>query len=151
MPVYESPKLPKCVPTRDINIDWNLLKKLLSFRTYSADKKAQRRFSDYLCSVISFIPNTVVEEDKLGNLYITKGEAEFYPCVVAHQDINQDKIDNVDIIQTSKFILGIDSDTGTQCGLGADDKCGVYFGLHCLKTMDNVKVLFTVDEEIGLI
>lgn len=139
--------LPKCIPTRNINIDWDLLKELLSYRTYSLNDKAQKEFSDYLCSYINLIPNTLIEHDSLGNLYITKGQSDFYPCVVAHQDINQDEIE-VSIIQTPKFILGLD-DTGTQCGIGADDKCGIYFGLHCLKTMENVKVLFTVNEEVG--
>lgn len=149
MQTYKNPKLSKCIPSRNIDIDWNLLKNLLMFRTHSMDEKALLLFSDYLTSYINSIANALIEKDTEGNLYITKGKADFYPCVVAHTDINQDEIENVSIIQTSKFILGLNNDEGTQCGIGADDRCGIYFGLHCLKTMDNVKVLFTSDEEVG--
>ena len=33
--------------------------------------------------------------------------------------------------------------------MGADDKNGVYFGLHCLKTMDNIKLFISTGEECG--
>jgi tripeptide aminopeptidase len=141
--------IPYCKPKRDVRVDWKLLKKLLSYRTYSGDEKAQKEFSDYLCSYIFSLGIIKIEEDSVGNLYITKGECDLYPCIVAHQDISQDVLDNVSIIQTSKYVFGFDNEEGKQCGLGFDDKCGIYFALHCLKTMDNIKVFFPVLEEWG--
>lgn len=143
--------IPPCKIIRNIDINWKLFKKILSYRTYTRDKEAQKEFSDYLCSYISTLGDVNIEEDKVGNLYITKGKADLYTCVVSHQDINQNQIDSVSIVQTSKLIIGVDNSTGLQCGIGADDKCGVYFALHCLKTMESVKCLFTVDEEVGAV
>lgn len=143
--------VPYCKPKRDVRVDWKLLKKLLSFRTYSGDEKAQKEFSDFLCGYIFSLGKISVEEDKSGNLYITKGESDLYPCIVAHQDINQDELEHVSIIQTSSYIFGFDNDEGKQCGLGFDDKCGVYFALYCLKTMDNIKVFLSTDEEWGCV
>ena len=147
--MYNKEKIPYTRVVRHININWKLLKKLLSYRTYTKDKEAEIIFSEYLVKYINSLGDIDIEEDSIGNLYITKGKSDLYTCVVAHMDISQPIIDSVSIIQTSKLITGLDNSTGLQCGIGADDKLGVYFGLHCLKTMDNVKCLFTVSEESG--
>jgi putative aminopeptidase FrvX len=36
-----------------------------------------------------------------------------------------------------------------QTGIGGDDKVGIYIALQCLKDVDNIKVIFFRDEEIG--
>lgn len=146
----KSDKIPECKVIRNIPVNWKLLKKLLSYRTYSKDENARIEFNLFLTNWIKTnIKNVLVEEDSIGNIYITKGISEIYPCVVAHQDINQDKIESVSVIQTSKLIVGIDNSTGLQCGLGNDDKAGIYLALHCLLKYDNIKCFFSVNEEIG--
>ncbi len=145
--------IPQCTPIRNIEVDWKLYKQLLSYRTHSLDEIAQEEFTRFLIDHIhNWNMDIEMEIDKAGNLYITKGIGPLYPCIVAHQDINQDEeVTDIEIIQTSKLIIGLDKDTGKQCGLGHDDKAGLYFLLHCLKTMDNIKGLITTNEEIGAV
>ena len=41
----------------------------------------------FLCSYIRQLPGDIsVSKDKFGNLYVVKGEAETYPCLVSHID-----------------------------------------------------------------
>ena len=110
-----------------IQPDYILLKTLLDFRTHSYSKE-QDVFISYLLNY--FEERGVTGEiDPYGNLYITKGEATVYPCVVAHTDINQDVVERPQVMHSDNFIFGMDDATGEQCGIGADDKVGVYFAL----------------------
>jgi hypothetical protein len=145
--------LPKAEIVEDtLKIDWDLFKRLLKFRSHSKSKEQHLLRNWLVCWINDNIPNTQIDIDKYGNVYITKGISSIYPCVVAHLDINQDDdVVNFEIIQTDKFIFGLDNDTGKQCGLGFDDKNGVYFGLLMLQNLDVVKCFFPLDEEIGCV
>lgn len=90
-----------------------------------------------------------VEKDLFGNLYITKGEADVYPCVVAHMDTVHDIVDDLQMLDCGHKITGFNSITMTQTGIGGDDKVGIFIALECLALFDNIKVAFFVDEEIG--
>lgn len=60
-----------------------LLKKLYKFYSPSGKERAMIKF---IWNYTKRITGTKVETDAAGNLYITKGEAESYPCIVAHLD-----------------------------------------------------------------
>lgn len=61
-----------------------LLKRLYSI--YSPSGKEQKMVK-FLCSYIRQLPGNIsVSKDKFGNLYVVKGEAESYPCLVSHID-----------------------------------------------------------------
>ena len=131
-------------------MDIKLYTKLLNFRSYSYSK-TQIFFRDWLRARVSKIPGVSTEIDDYGNLYVTKGTTDIYNCVIAHLDINQDKCNNAKVVVVDDWIIGVNSATGEQVGLGHDDKAGVYFALQALHKYKNIKLFFPLDEEAGLI
>lgn len=82
----------------------------------------------------------------------TKGVSETYPCVVAHMDEVHDRHIGKRIFETENGILfGYDILKGQQCGIGADDKNGIWVALKMLERMDAIKVAFFIGEEIGCV
>ena len=69
-----------------------LLKKL--YKVYSPSGK-ERTMIKFIWNYTKRITGTKVETDAAGNLYITKGEAESYPCIVAHLDQVQDIVTEI--------------------------------------------------------
>lgn len=135
----------------NVKINYDLFYHLLMFRTHSFNPLQDELLKYIEEYIIKNCNNVIIEYDTYGNLYVTKGIATHYNCVVAHVDINQDEIENVSIIKHNDFIFGFDDDNKVQCGLGFDDKVGVYFNLHCLLNFENIKAVFTKDEEVGCI
>lgn len=134
--------------TYTIQPDLDYLKSILSLRRYSSSK-AQDDFADDLEEFYTK-KGAVVERDEYGNVYVTKGDASLYPCMVAHTDINQDKRDNVSIMISGDIIFGFDNDEAVQCGIGADDGCGIALAYEMFNRFDAIKLFFPKDEEIGL-
>jgi tripeptide aminopeptidase len=139
------------IPKMDLAIkpDYERLIMLLNMRTYSRGK-LQNKLIDKLDEHFSNL-GAVTEKDSYGNLYVTKGNAEFYPCVVGHTDINQQERANVKIVSEYPWMFGFDLNKAEQAGMGADDKVGVYFAVHMFDLFDNIKLFFPKDEEIGLV
>lgn len=139
------------LPKIDLAIkpDYSKLFQLLAQRTYSKST-SQDLFIGKLETYFTGLGG-VTEKDTYGNLYVTKGESSLYPCVVAHTDINQKVRNNVSIMEAGNWIFGFDRDEAEQCGLGADDKVGVYFAVHMFDLFDNIKLFFPKDEEVGLL
>ena len=97
-------------------------------------------------------PKAEVEMDDKGNLYVTKGESETYPCIVAHVDqVQSYHSDDFEAIETTDIIFGYSKSMRRYEGLGADDKNGVWIALQCLLKYDVLKVAFFVGEEIGCV
>jgi len=65
-----------------------LLKQLFCIHSKSGKEGKIRKF--IWNWVKQNIPGVKIECDKQGNLYITKGKSESYPCIVAHMDQVQD-------------------------------------------------------------
>lgn len=134
-----------------IEPDYVLLLQLLRFQSLS-ESKVQDVLIDW---IVRWVEAKGIEikhkKDEYGNLYITKGQADLYPCIVAHVDINQDYKEDYDILIGTKHIVGYDNVRGEQCGLGFDDKVGVYFAMVMLinSNIPNLKVFLSKDEEIG--
>lgn len=139
------------IPKINLNIlpDYDLLFSLLNMRTYSKSPLQDVLISNLEAHFLG--RGAITSKDKYGNLYVIKGQADFYPCVVAHTDINQQVRNNVSIQKAYPWIFGFDADKGEQAGMGADDKVGVYFAMHMFDLFDNIKLFFPKDEEIGLV
>lgn len=120
-----------------------LLKRLYSI--YSPSGKEQKMVK-FLCSYIRQLPGNIsVSKDKFGNLYVVKGEAESYPCLVSHIDQVSHCKHSKDFkaVETREVIFGYSSKNRRFENLGADDKNGVFICLECLKKYDSMKVVFS--------
>lgn len=128
-----------------MNVD--LLKELYSIFSPSGDTKKMRRF---LKKAIKARGGDVVQ-DKKGNLLVTKGKADTYPCLAAHIDQVRYHTHPKDfqVLQVDNILMGWSTKLKQQCGLGADDKNGVFICLNALEKYDNIKIAFFVDEEVG--
>ncbi len=137
--VIKVPKL-TAIPKMELAIkpNYERLKMLLDMRTYSKSP-LQDKFISKLQEHFNSLGATTTK-DSYGNLYVVKGNAEFYPCVVAHTDINQEVRNNVSVMTAYPWIFGFDTDRAEQCGIGADDKVGVYFAIHMFDMFDNIKL-----------
>ena len=128
--------------------DFSLLKQLFCIHSKSGKEGKMRKF------IWNWIkqndPRTSIVCDKLGNMYITKGKSETYPCVVAHLDQVQER-HSKDFMayEAEDIIIGFSPKRREQQGLGADDKCGIWIGLKCLQKFEAMKLAFFVGEEIG--
>jgi len=132
-------------------INKQLLFKILEIQSHSRQcGDMQNYLFDYVLS-----KGYEIELDNMDNLYITKGTADTYPCIVAHMDtvhnITKGGIEVAHSISNPDVVFGINPDTHRLTGIGGDDKCGIYAALHCLEILPECKVAFFVDEEIGCV
>lgn len=122
-----------------------MLKEILSIQSESYN---QWRMFAYIIRQISVLEDTECYVDD-GNIYITKGNADTYPCIVAHMDTVHDIVEDLTPIEIDGKITGFNRVKMEQTGIGGDDKVGIYIALQCLKLFDNIKVAFFRDEEVG--
>ena len=112
---------------------------------------------DMICFVKEYlkehVPEAGVRMDRLGNLYITKGDPEGgYPTLACH-------LDQVQLLHSTDFEVVLDGDTlygwsaslQEREGLGADDKNGLWICLCCLEQCLRLKVFMAIGEEKGCI
>lgn len=125
-----------------------LLKTLYSIYSPSGNEKKMRRFVKRW--IYKNIPDAEITTDLKGNIYVTKGKAENYPCIVAHLDQVQ-KTHSRDFvcIESEDVIFGYSPKNHRQEGLGADDKNGIWIALKALLKYPTLKAVFFVEEEIG--
>lgn len=144
-------------PIKRISLE--LLHNVLSVQSKSGDHKRMNRFIRKFCRKHGF----EFWEDN-GNVYIVKGEADLYPCMIAHGDTVHSVIDNFVVIHNREkgYFHGINKSkvipAGTggiqyahyaNAGVGGDDKVGVAIVLHCLLTFPVMKAVIFRDEETG--
>ncbi len=86
-----------------------------------------------------------VEEDSFGNIFITKGCADSYPCVTAHLDEVHAPIEK-SIVVDGDMIYAVDG-CGERVGIGADDKNGLWIIVRLLHSKPVLKVALFVQEE----
>lgn len=130
-------------------VDLGLLFSLYEIHSPSGGEKRMRKFLKKKCYELGA---TSVVQDKTGNLLVTKGESETYPCIVSHIDQVQSKHSkDFRCYRNGAIVFAYSGKSMEQQGLGADDKNGIYVCLECLKNYDNVKCAFFVGEETGCI
>ncbi len=124
-----------------------LLKKLYCLHSPSGGEKKMRKFlkrQARACGASGIV------QDKSGNLFITKGQADTYPCLAAHMDqVQHAHSRDFVCIEDHDVIFGYSPKCHEQQGLGADDKNGILICLECLAKYDAIKVAFFVGEEVG--
>ncbi len=127
-----------------------LLKELFTIYSPSGNEKKMRKFIKWWLK--TNVPEAIVKTDQIGNIYVTKGESETYPCLAAHLDqVQKTHSKDFEAIEAKDIILGFSKKCKQQQGLGADDKVGVWINLKCLLKYDAIKVVFFVGEEIGCV
>jgi tripeptide aminopeptidase len=123
------------------------LKDILSTPTYCGQEQ-------YLITkIVKYLSNSKLNYviDQYGNIYVTKGTADYYPCVVAHTD-SVHRIVDMEIVEDTNnddFLYAIEKGTKKKTGCGGDNKAGVYVCLELLESVDVLKVVFFVSEEYG--
>ena len=119
------------------------LVEVLSIPTFYGKENLMR---EYLVKILNEknIDNYV---DEYGNVYATKGSAEYFPCVVAHIDTVHE-ITDFEVIEENYSLSAI-KPNGEPTGIGGDNKAGVFVCLELLDHFDNIKAAFFVSEEVG--
>lgn len=102
------------------------------------------RMKSFVLDCLSDVTMTV-ETDEIGNLFITKGVAEVYPCVAAHLDEIHSPCEREVVIEGDK-IFTVDR-LWNRVGCGADDKNGIWVILNLLHSEPVLKVALFVQEE----
>ena len=129
-----------------VNIE--LLKKLYLIEHPSRE---EHKMISFVINYCKWIEGVTFELDHYNNLFVTKNTTNpvIYPCIVAHMDEVQHYKFPKEVIVKNDMIFARYIGNKQQCGLGADDANGIYVALHLLKILPNLKVCFTVEEEIG--
>lgn len=126
----------------------DLLLSTLSVQSHSGQEDVMIAYIQKF--VANNVPNATVEV-KDRNVYVTKGDAEYYPCIVSHTDTVHKILADFAIYERNDVLFAYSSDTETQVGIGGDDKVGVWIGLQMLLEKDAVKCAFFHSEEIGCV
>jgi hypothetical protein len=134
----------------DFAVDFDLLMAIMYQQSPTTDLKKEAAKMKWLVNLIGEIDGVNVSH-KDGNIYCTKGLAEYYPTVVAHYDTAQGYHKGLQIFKTDDWMFGFDNATGEQCGLGLDDAVGICFAIQMLKMMPVCKVFLPCGEERGLV
>jgi len=128
-----------------------ILKDMYRIHSPSGNEDILKLYLYNLLDTYDFNDDIRVDEDKHGNMYLTKGKSINYPCFVAHLDQVQFKPGSISIYTENNIIFGFDYTAKSSVGLGADDKNGIFICLEMLETFSECKVAFFVEEEIGCI
>jgi len=156
--------------------DIDLMKEILSIQSKSGSEEDMVLF--LLTFIENNCPECEITVDKENNVFITKGKVdiskdEYFPCMIAHTDevhskrknyiINEgfDKNDGdlllYGLAKKENKIYGhrihekeLENDL-EQCGIGADDKAGIFVALKMLLKLDKVKIFLPTQEEVGTI
>ena len=128
--------------------DFELLKNLYEIHSPSYGEKRMRKF----VRRIAMERGGQCQTDNFGNLYVTKGVSDTYPCICAHLDQVQDNHSkDFTVFLEKDIIFAFSPKSKSQQGLGADDKNGIWICLRCLKECPRLKVFMAVGEEKGCI
>lgn len=125
-----------------------LLKKLYCISSPSGKEKQMRKF------ILNYCKKNGAETyvDKSGNVYVTKGVAESYPCIVAHMDeVCPDRGCGYTVLDSNGVLVGFDLNERKYSGIGGDDKNGIWVALRCIEKYSQIKCVFFTQEEIGCI
>ncbi len=131
-----------------LKINSTLLKNICNINSPSHDEQPMISF------IINYCYNVVgifFEIDSKNNIFITKNTTnpESYPCLVAHMDEVHKHKNNREVLIKNGYIWSRYISSKTQCGIGADDKFGIYVALHLLNELSDLKICFTTAEEMG--
>ena len=118
---------------------------------YKINSKSSKedKIKSFLLDLLKHIPISV-ETDAIGNLFITKGIADVYPCVAAHLDEIHAPSQR-EVVVEGDIIYTVD-EMWNMVGCGADDKNGLWIAINLLRSVPILKVaLFVQEEKLGTI
>jgi hypothetical protein len=121
--------------------------KLIEILSIQSCSYKQQRIVSYITKTCKAL-NVAYKSDQ-GNIYITKGKASSYPCIVAHMDTVHPICEDLTVLNIYGNLTGFNSVRMKQTGIGGDDKVGIFIALECLRIFDNIKIAFFKDEETG--
>ena len=119
----------------------HLLKQLYTISSKSGN---EGRIKAFILNCLKDMPISI-ETDEIGNMYITKGYAEKYPCLAAHLDEIHAPCEREVVIEGDK-IFTVDR-LWNRVGCGADDKNGLWIIVNLLKSEPVLKAALFVQEE----
>tara|TARA_R110002051_G_scaffold85502_2_gene150697 strand:+ start:260 stop:1330 length:1071 start_codon:yes stop_codon:yes gene_type:complete len=132
--------------TKDLKKRKQLLIDTLSVQSSSGKEEDMIRYIISFC--LKHAPSSTIKIDS-NNVYITKGKSEIYPCIVSHTDTVHDIHKFYKVFDDDNCLFAFNAESGTQVGVGGDDKVGVWLALEMLKRQDVIKCVFFHSEEIG--
>lgn len=127
-----------------------LLKQMYRISSPSGKEKKMRKFiKDW---VRNNVGDAIIDQDRTGNVYVTRGLSDTYPCVVAHMDqVQKPHEKDFQVFNLNGNLYGFSGKAMEMRGLGADDKNGIWVALKCLQKYDVFKCAFFVGEEVGCV
>lgn len=129
-----------------MELPYNILTRLYKIQAKSG---SESKMIQYLEGLLPLLGEDIVVTNNKNNLYITKGHAESYPCIVAHTDQVQEESKHVDILRLDDLFVGFDFHKKKQVGLGADDKNGIFMVILALIKFPVLKACLFHGEEVG--
>lgn len=131
-------------------MELDVLKSMYKINSKSGKEDELKIYLYEILDTEPFKSTCVVEEDKKGNMYITKGKQSEYPCFVAHLDeVHTELKHGFDVIEHKGILFGFSERTKHSTGIGADDKNGIFICLNMLERLAYCKIAWFVEEEIG--
>lgn len=128
----------------------NELIELYNIHSPSAhEEKMNAWLVEHLCDL-----GFAVYIDEAENVYAQYGDADSFPCIVAHTDeVHKDRPDDFEVVQFKNFLFGFSESERDFCGIGADDKNGVWIAMKVAQAFSRanrpMKCAFFASEEIG--
>lgn len=129
-------------------IDKKALWAILSIESESHDCEAM---AEHMAAQLTAAGATVTR-DEYGNVLAIKGDPQAgpVPCIAAHLDtVHQITGEGILPVEVRGSVLGVLPKSLEQCGIGGDDKCGLYAALHVMRALPACRVVLLVDEEVG--
>lgn len=128
------------------------MKRLIELYKIASPSGREKRMAKYIMTELKKM-GVSCRKDNTGNIYAVKGNADTYPCVVAHIDeVHRNKTGNYGAyVVADEMVIGYDHNRKCQTGIGADDKNGIWICFRMLERFKNMKCVFFVGEETGCI
>lgn len=102
-----------------------------------------------LQKIRALAPEGCVSVQRKGNLLLRKGDPHaVQPYFISHTDQVHNYKPYMRVLRKGNVLSAVDGN-GEQCGVGGDDKCGIYLALMMLHTLPNCTAIFVRDEEVG--
>ena len=73
-----------------------------------AKSKNEKQMIQYISTLIEHLSDDIKVEVTNNNIYVTRGEAETYPCIVCHTDQVQENNKHISVLQVDDLLLGFD-------------------------------------------
>jgi hypothetical protein len=136
-----------------------LFEATMMIQSESGSTHLMRRFVKKMCR--QYGADRVWSEN--GNVYAIKGQADVYPCIVAHTDTvhpmeqpgdfklthDTDRLEWWSYNPNKTEAIKDGGEQFVQVGIGGDDKVGIYVALNMMRNEKVLKCAFFRDEEVG--